>query len=76
MLQRESGVALQGLASATSWLPHTTRAALTGLRKKGYAIEKRKRGEVSCYHLDVFDAAGASFVAVTQRSTPPPAWGG
>jgi hypothetical protein len=25
------------------WLPHTTRAALTGLRKRGYAIERTRR---------------------------------
>ena len=51
MLRREAGATLSELASATNWLPHTTRAALTGLRKKGHGIEKRKRGEVSCYHL-------------------------
>ncbi|AEG49192.1 hypothetical protein Sphch_1504 [Sphingobium chlorophenolicum L-1] len=51
MLQREGGATLDELTSATSWLPHTARAALTGLRKKGHAIEKRKRGEVTCYHL-------------------------
>ena len=51
MLRRESGATLDELISATSWLPHTTRAALTGLRKKGHAIDKRKRGEVTCYHL-------------------------
>nr|WP_087574665.1 DUF3489 domain-containing protein [Sphingomonas sp. CDS-1] len=52
LLRRTSGATLDELADATSWLPHTTRAALTGLRKRGYAIEKRKRGEVSCYHLE------------------------
>lgn len=52
MLRRTSGATLDELTSATSWLPHTTRAALTGLRKKGYAIEKRKRGAVTCYHLE------------------------
>jgi hypothetical protein len=51
MLRRESGATLDELRCATNWLPHTTRAALTGLRKKGHGIEKRKRGEVSCYHL-------------------------
>lgn len=51
MLRREAGATLSELASATNWLPHTTRAALTGLRKKGHSIEKRRRGEVSCYHL-------------------------
>src|ERR1700676_161041 len=30
-----------GEVAATGWLPHTSRAALTGLRKRGYAIEKR-----------------------------------
>ena len=52
LLRRDSGATLDELTGATSWLPHTTRAALTGLRKRGYAIEKRKRGEVSCYHLE------------------------
>ncbi len=28
---------------ATDWLPHTTRAALTGLRKKGHTIAKSAR---------------------------------
>lgn len=51
MLRRTSGATLDELSSATSWLPHTTRAALTGLRKKGHPIDKRKRGEVACYHL-------------------------
>lgn len=52
MLRRESGATLDELTGATSWLPHTTRAALTGLRKKGHAIDKRKRGAVTCYHLE------------------------
>ena len=26
----------------TGWLPHTTRAALTGLRKRGYAVRREK----------------------------------
>ena len=29
---------LAELVAATGWLPHTTRAALTGLRKRGYAV--------------------------------------
>lgn len=51
MLEREGGATLDELTSATSWLPHTTRAALTGLRKKGHDIDQRKRGDVTCYHL-------------------------
>ena len=42
LLQRGGGATLGDLVAATDWLPHTTRAALTGLRKKGYTIEKTK----------------------------------
>lgn len=42
LLQRAKGAKLQDLIAATGWLPHTTRAALTGLRKKGYNIEKSR----------------------------------
>ncbi len=40
MLSRERGATLDALIEATGWLPHTARAALTGLRKKGYVIER------------------------------------
>ncbi|MCB4803399.1 hypothetical protein QO001_003060 [Methylobacterium brachiatum] len=43
LLRRPEGADLQMLAAATGWLPHTTRAALTGLRRKGHAIHVRKR---------------------------------
>lgn len=49
MLQRAQGATLPELIAATSWLPHTTRAALTGLRKKGHAIERSKRDDATCY---------------------------
>jgi hypothetical protein len=39
------------LIEATGWLPHTTRAALTGLRKKGHAIARGKRDDATCYTL-------------------------
>jgi hypothetical protein len=37
------------MVAATCWLPHTTRAALTGLRKKGYAIDSDKVDGVRTY---------------------------
>jgi hypothetical protein len=40
MLSTERGATLDALIEATGWLPHTTRAALTVLRKKGYVIER------------------------------------
>jgi len=49
-LERSSGATIDEIVAATGWLPHTTRAALTGLRKRGYAIASdrsdRTRGSV------------------------------
>jgi hypothetical protein len=43
LLQREDGATIDQLADAMGWLPHTTSAALTGLRKRGFEIDRRKR---------------------------------
>lgn len=51
LLHRPEGATLAELAAATGWLPHTTRAALTGLRKKGHAIGKARRDEATCYRI-------------------------
>ena len=40
MLSKEAGATIGALTDATGWLPHTTRAALTGLRKRGFPIER------------------------------------
>ncbi len=40
LLSRPEGASLDDLIGATGWLPHTTRAALTGLRRRGFAIER------------------------------------
>jgi hypothetical protein len=41
LLSRAGGASIDDLIVATGWLPHTTRAALTGLRKRGCRIERR-----------------------------------
>jgi hypothetical protein len=51
LLRREQGATLAELVAATGWLPHTTRAALTGLRKKDHTIEKSKRDDATCYRI-------------------------
>jgi hypothetical protein len=51
LLRRGEGATLAELVEATGWLPHTTRAALTGLRKKGHVLAKDKRGEATCYRI-------------------------
>ena len=51
LLWREQGATIGELIAATGWLPHTTRAALTGLRKKGHVIGKTKRNDATCYTI-------------------------
>ena len=38
LLERDHGATIAELIAATGWLAHTSRAALTGLRKRGYAV--------------------------------------
>jgi hypothetical protein len=40
MLSRQQGASLAEMMKATGWLPHSTRAALTGLRQRGCTIER------------------------------------
>lgn len=51
LLRREAGASLDELVQVTGWLPHTTRAALTGLRKKGHAITRSGETGASRYHM-------------------------
>lgn len=47
LLRREGGATLAEITGATGWLPHSARAALTGVRKKGHTIEKSKADGVT-----------------------------
>lgn len=51
LLQSEQGATLAEMVKATGWLPHTTRAALTGLKKKGHTLSKNKRDDMTCYRI-------------------------
>lgn len=53
LLRRPDGASMAELIEATGWLPHTTRAAMTGLRKKGHDVERFKRDGATCYRLAV-----------------------
>ena len=50
LLQQDRGATINELIGATGWLPHTTRAALTGLRKRGFAValdrSDKERGSI------------------------------
>ncbi len=58
LLRRESGAHLRELIDATGWLPHTTRAALTGLRKRGYVVIRgRSESDAESTYRVEFDLA-------------------
>ena len=49
LLVRDAGATLDQMIAVTGWLPHTTRAAMTGLKKKGYTISSDKIDGVRTY---------------------------
>jgi DNA-binding IclR family transcriptional regulator len=53
MLQAPGGASLEELSSTFGWRKHTTRAALTGLRKKGYAIVRSQRDGGNVYRIEL-----------------------
>ena len=60
LLRRGKGATLAELQDATAWQPHSVRAFLSGLRKKGEVLvkEQRKSGDTA-YRIAVEKAAGA-----------------
>lgn len=53
LLRRPGGASLAEITDATDWLPHSARAVLTGLRKKGHSIEKCKVDGVTRWSITV-----------------------
>ncbi|MDR7102846.1 DUF3489 domain-containing protein [Croceicoccus sp. BE223] len=51
LMERKEGATLEDMTGATGWLPHTTRAALTGLRKRGHEIASTKVDGVRTYRV-------------------------
>ena len=42
LLVRDEGATIDQMIAVTGWLPHTVRAAMSGLKKLGYAIDSDK----------------------------------
>ena len=59
LLRRDGGASLDELVGATGWLPHTTRAALTGLRKAGHVIVR-----------DQSEVGGSTYRILTREADP------
>lgn len=65
MLGREGGASLAAIVEATGWLPHSARAALTGLRTKGHAIERFRSDDETTYRIVAAPAAVSIDGAIT-----------
>lgn len=57
MLKREDGATVAAISAATGWLPHSARAMLTGLRKKGFTLDKSKVDGGTRYRITAEPAA-------------------
>ena len=52
LLSRKTGATITQLQDATGWKPHSVRAAITGIRKKGYDIRRSVNAKgVSVYKI-------------------------
>jgi len=62
MLSRKSGADVAAISEKFGWLPHTTRAALSGLRKAGFELapEKMANGKPSRYRITAIPVADAA----------------
>ena len=64
LLGRDTGATLDELIAATGWLPHTTRAALTALRHKGFVLDRDKRTDgTTVYRISSAPAASSPSIA-------------
>lgn len=51
LLSRERGATLEELSTLATWLPHSTRSFMTGLKKKGHVIDSDKVDGIRRYRI-------------------------
>jgi hypothetical protein len=73
LLRRSEGATILALTEATGWLPHTTRAAITGVRKRGYSVVLDRSAEgASVYRLsDPQGSEATTLVPLTAEEKKP-----
>jgi Protein of unknown function (DUF3489) len=76
-LQQDRGASIAELIVLTGWLPHKTRAALTGLRKRGFvtALDPSDKKRGSIYRVETRPDAeygAAAHSGVAQADVAPP----
>ena len=60
LLTRPAGATLDQIVAVTGWLPHTTRAVLTGFRRNGRSITSEKIDGVRTYRIAQSDGEQAT----------------
>jgi biotin operon repressor len=51
LLRTGTGASLEEMMEATGWQAHTVRAAMTGLRKRGYEIARHVEGNTTVWSV-------------------------
>lgn len=73
-LAEPGGVSLAALIQATGWQAHTLRAAMSGLRKEGLTLTRRREGEDTIYAMQTVESvAMKTSVEGTEDETVPEA---
>ena len=67
ILSREKGATLPEMSKTTGWQPHSCRAFLTGLRKKGSILkEQRSDGQLAYRIAPIVDQPVSAEAAIAQ----------
>lgn len=66
-LAEPGGVSLAALIEATGWQAHTLRAYLSGLRKEGVTLTRRREGEDTIYAIE----PGGTEASVAEEDSAP-----
>jgi len=51
LLEADGGATISALTAALGWQPHSVRAAITGLRKRGYRVDRQLEDGTSRYRI-------------------------
>ena len=51
LLSRKNGASLEEMSTLANWRPHSTRAFLTSLKKKGYVVDSDKINGIRRYRI-------------------------
>lgn len=71
LLAKAAGASIAEIGAATGWQPHSCRAFLTGLKKKGRVIERSKRKDGTTIYRIIKPGKSKAVVASTDTATVP-----